>query len=406
MGLLDTLVGAALNPFGVPSKGEWNLTQGSFSTTNPTKSVIFFFENKNGKESDQRAGLEQIADAGGRRKAVYEYPYQDGQALGDLGRKGNKYVFNIKFFGANYQLLLKDFIDVVINSNKSGTLTHPVLGDIPCGAQDYEFIHRHDESNAVTIKVTFLEDNHSVLALGNLTPIGSNFSLRGLLQSITNVQAFISDAIFVISAALLIPAAFKAALLARLSSIINQCASLLGQLAVTFSTDSQLQTLAANASVAGGLTNLNSGTSVGGNSIPPVFQVGFSSNSTGTSLLNSFSTNNQITPGQVVFQTNQIRSNIGQAIEDIQNSFSNSGSAIVLAYRQLVVDLQTAVETSISNSNATIIIYLVPYNMSMRRIAQLNGLLPDRQNDIYNLNPNLDSVNLVLKNSQVLVPSE
>src|SRR6478609_5693693 len=93
-GDIGGLFSQVLNPFGLPSKGAWNLQQGKFITSD---------------------GL-----------AVYEYPYIDGQALKDLGRKGEKFVMNIKFFGDNYQGLFKDFIDTVAKGNKKGTLIHPV----------------------------------------------------------------------------------------------------------------------------------------------------------------------------------------------------------------------------------------------------------------------------------------
>ena len=89
---------------------------------------MFFVENKIGQLPGELSAVDTISDSGGRRLAVYEYPYVDGQAVQDLGRKGERFTFNIKFFGNNYQLLFKDFIERVSRSTETGTLNHPVRG--------------------------------------------------------------------------------------------------------------------------------------------------------------------------------------------------------------------------------------------------------------------------------------
>lgn len=414
-----TIIGAAANPYGVPSAGDWHLTEGSFFVPSTLDRVTFFFETAKGDSSTQKTGLEQIADCGGRRKIAYEYPYRDGQALGDAGRRGGRFSFNLKFFGQDYQTLFQKFLKVVVNNPASGILTHPVLGNIPCGFSDYEFVHRYDERNCVTIRATFLEDNFGDLTATNLTVPSPNSSLRAALQMLTDAQATVGLAISDVSAALKIPGAIRASLQARLDSIVGSLSGLLGQLAATFSTDSHLQSLAAKGqstlgSVAGSgssstqLLSVNAGVDAStGQTLPPVFQVGFSPSDQAAqvALTSGFVSANQITPTQAVYQMNLIRAQVSAAITDAETTLGSPGSEIALSYRALAVQFQQTVENCISQSSASVRIYTVPFVMSARMAAFENGLSVDRQNDIAELNPSLDCLNLIPKGTLLVVPA-
>jgi len=414
LGAVGDIIGAATNPFGLPSKGEWNLIEGSFTTKTTQKKVTFFFEKAKGEDRTQKTGLEQVSDGGGRRKAIYEYPYRDGQVVDDLGRRGEKFTFNLTFFGSNYQKLFKDFMDVVVSSKESGILTHPVRGQIPCAFQEYEFVHRHDQFNAVTIRATFIEDNQDVLKNTNLQTASANSALRSALQTLTDAQSFIGTAIVTVGAALPIPGSIQSAMQSRLSSITGGLSRLFSQLAATFSSDSQLQSLAAKASqVNGGVTALNSGTTASsasvsqGQVLPPVFQVGVGKTEAQSlqTLASQFSNTNQITAQQAVYQMNQVRAQISEAIQYTEAQFSSSGFDIILTYRQLAVQFQAAVEAAISSASPSVKVYTVPFDMSLRRVAFLNGLDPDRQGDIAILNPDIDSINFVPQGSVLVVPA-
>jgi prophage DNA circulation protein len=417
MGLLSAvgdIVGIASNPYGTPSKGEWTLTEGSFFIPATGKKVKFFFETAKGESRTRRTGLEQISDTGGRRKVIYEYPYKDGQVLDDLGRKGEKFAFNLKFWGTDYKTLFQEFLDTVTKSKESGILTHPVLGQINCGFLDYEFVHRYDEFSAVTIRANFIEDTKDQLLATNLTAVSANSSLRSALSALTDLQASISDGISVLSATLLIPAAVKSALNARLASITGQLSRFLGQLSATFSTSQDLKRLAAAANQAGGYQFLSSGISqstgavtTAGQNLPPVFQVGFDENTASAVAAQETSYANAaaITPQQAVYQMNVIRSQISDAITEVDTAFGNSGADVALSYRTLAVVFQQAVEASVYTTGSSIKVYTVPRLMSLRQIAADNGLDPDRQNDIFALNPGLDSANFVPQGTQLTIPT-
>src|ERR1700690_3680051 len=123
-------IAAFSNPFGVPSKGEWNLGKGVYNNSEKLDTIFYYEKPAKGQSPAIKTALDTTTDTGGRRVAVYEYPYIDGQKTDDLGRKGETYVFNIKFFGVNYQQQLTFFIRNVVNDPGPGILTHPTLSPI------------------------------------------------------------------------------------------------------------------------------------------------------------------------------------------------------------------------------------------------------------------------------------
>lgn len=410
-------ISAFSNPFGAPSKGEWNLTKGVYTTQISKQSVIFFYDKKD-PDPSQRTAVESISDSGGRRLAVYEYPYLDGQALADLGRKGEQFTFTIVFTGLNYQQKFQQFLSVVVNSNEPGTLTHPIRGAIQARYRDHEFVHSHDKWNAIVIKAVFLEDNTGTLAATNVAASSQDSALRSALQTLTTVQATVQQSIFAVQALLLLPAAIANAMNQRLTSITSQGSSLLGSLAATFSSDQQLQQLVAQGSTTGGVVALNSGTTVqqpgvnqGGTGtqtqLPPVYQAGFDPQTQAAvnSNVASYVNANQLTSQQAVFITNQMRTAIGAAIAEAQTNFGNQYYNIMVTYRGLAVAMQAAVEACLASEQAQVVVYQVPYAMSLRMVAFLNGLTPDDSVTIAALNPTVPSVNYVPSGTQLIVPA-
>lgn len=403
-------VPAISNPYGVPSQGQWNLRRGVYIGNTTKQSIVFFYEEKDPNPT-QRTAVDQVTDSGGRRLAIFEYPYVDGQKIVDMGRKGETHVFNIKFFGLNYQQLFNQFIDVVLNQNEQGTIIHPIRGALIVKFRDYEFIHRHDEWNAVTIKATFVEDSTGAINTIQTKNASQDSALRSALQFLTTTQSTISTGITEVSAALLLPSAISAAMKNRLTSIVGQASRLLGQLAATFSSSTQLQQLASQSqNLVGGITSLSAGTVVEGNSqasLPPVYQVGFDSTTQDAidGQLSNFVNANQITPQQAVFNANQSRLAISAAIAEIETNLGNDGYDLVVQYRGLAVSIQQATESAIAATQSLVKIFVTPTPMSLRTIAKLSGLDPDRQNDIEQLNPYLASVNYVPAGVKVTVPA-
>jgi hypothetical protein len=417
MAINDVLFGKKdkLNVFGAPSQGEWNLSKGVYTTKKTGRAVTFFYENSKGEDPLQKTAIDQISDKGGRRLAKYEYPYSNGQGLADLGRKAESMTFNIKFHGLNYQQKFKEFLDVVTNNNEQGTLLHPIRGPLTVRFEEYEFVHRYDEWNSITIKAVFQEDNTDQILSTNLPLTSQDSALRSAVQNLSDSDFSITDSIKSLITTLNIPSAIQSNLLLQKQQINGQVSGLLGQLAASFSSNSQiLKLLSQSVGLSGGSTGLSSGTAlVQGSavgvqvSLPPVFQVGFdpATQASINSQLSNYVSANQITPQQAVFAANQARLNITVMIAAIESKFGNFGYSIVVQYRGLANSMQAAVEASIAATQNRVKIYTVPRAMSLRMVAQENGLPPSRQNDIEALNPYLGSVNYVPANTILTVPA-
>lgn len=400
-------IGALSNPFGVPSAGEWNLARGIYtSKLDPTKTMVFFYEKKDPTPT-QHTAIDQINDTGGRRIVKYEYPYRDGQRLADLGRKGETFSMNIKFHGLQYQTKLKEFLNVMVNSSDPATVTHPIRGAVTARYVSHDMVHRYDEWNAVTIKVIFEEDNTDELEQINLTQASQDSALRTALQTLVDTQASISQLISDTSALLHLPTAVINAMKNRLQSLTGQISRLLGQLGVTYSSSSTLHSLAASsATLPGGVSSLSSGKTTSA-SLPAVYQVGFDPTTQASinSQIDDFVSANQITSQQAVYSANQARASITDAIAEITANMGNDGYDIVVQYRSLANTVQQAVESSLTATRVQVKIFTVQVPMSLRQVANLNGLTPDDQNLLESLNPYLPSVNYLPKGTQVTVPA-
>lgn len=428
MGLLDNLgdlIPGLGNPFGLPSEGIWNLQQGSFTTGNSGSGILgaignflgggqtvtFYVENAIGQFPNQITAIDTISDSGGRRLAAYEYPYVDGTTYQDLGRKGERFVMNIKFFGSNYQILFKNFIEVVTKNNQLGTLNHPVRGTFPARFLEWEFVHRHDEWNSVTIKATFVEDNINQTSALNIFD-SINSSLRNGLQVLSSVSSAISTALAEAKALLNFPTSELTLLQTALAGVAFTVSNLLGQLAATYSTDATITAVLANGVSTGGILQANSGTVTATTAnptgqVPPVYQAGFSSTAQATIAANlaSFVNSNQVTPQQALFNANQALTQIAAAVAQVNSLLGNQGYSVVLQYRILAVQIQNVTQAAIANILTQVTLYTVPFNMSLRMVAYLNGLPPDSQNNIENLNPYIQSVNYIAAGTIIQVPA-
>lgn len=417
MPLLDIagdLLAVLNNPFGSTNQAQWNLTEGSFTQDETGERVVFLFDQTAAvarqeaaqENSQQRTAVSTISDKGGRRKVKYEYPYRNGQRVRDLGRQAESYDLNIVFHGPQYQTLFNRFLRVCVNSKLSGVFSHPVRGSIRGAFESYEFNHSHDMNNAVAIRCTFIEDSSDDLTALNAEKSAPDSVIRQALSILTDVQATITHAIDIVEFAQSVPKRATDLLNARIDGIVSAASTLLGKLASTFGTDVQLKALAAQANNAGlPITSLTAGES-DGKSLPAVFQVGMVAEA--ADLLDAqeaaFIGANQVSTSQAIFQTNKIRQSIAAGIEEAETELGNDGADIVLAYRTLAVQMQDTVEAAISAASLRVREFTVPYNMSLRQVAFLNGLSPDRQNDLADLNPALQSVNFVAEDTVLTVP--
>lgn len=407
-GILSTLGGFS-NPYGAPSREEWAINSAKFRLLDGSNLEILFFAAEPSEDRDgDKTALENVGDSGGRRLAIYEYPYRDGQAIEDLGRKGEKFVFNLTFFGPRYRDRYIEFYQKVIEQRAQGILTHPSIGDITARLSDYEFIHSHDQFNAVKLRCTFVEDSTTNTRDGqpSTDKIGAVDSfLRTALSTLTKVQAAVQQNIFAYESISLLPGAVVAAMRQRLSSVVNLHAGLLSKMAATFASDGSIVDLASNS---GGVTGSNSGTSAAtGRELPPVFQVGLAPAEAQVVAehQDAFINANQVTATQLVYDTNRAREEVAEAIAYHESQLGSDAFDAVISYRELVVAYQKAAESCIKSAALQTVQYLVPYDMTLAEAAFLNKLSPDRMVDIDRLNPHIESANLLRQGDVVLVPA-
>jgi hypothetical protein len=402
-------IGGFSNPYGSPSQDEWAINSAKFTLLDGSGTSILFFAAKASEDPfGNKSALESVSDSGGRRIAIYEYPYRDGQATEDLGRKGERYSFVLTFFGPRYRERYVEFYQKVITQRSLGILTHPSIGDKPARLMDYEFVHRYDQFNAVSLRCSFVEDNTATTGDNQptLDKVGAIDSLlRGALSTMTKVNRVVQNNIFAFEAILLLPGATVNAMRLRLSSIMDGHASLLGAMASTFSSNGSIIALASSS---GGINNANSGTSAStGNVLPPVFEVGLPPSEAETVAANqaAFQNANQVTSTQLVYNANVERSKVAEAIAYHESNMGSDSADAVIAYRELVVSFQKAVESCIKSASLQTVQYLVPYEMTLAEAAFLNKLSPDRMVDIERLNPQIESANSIAAGSVIAVPS-
>lgn len=97
-----------------------------------------------------------VDDSLAKAAAIFEFPYQDGGEVEDLGAHPERFTLNAIFFGDDYKARLTKFLDAV-NRRGAGELVHPVWGSMPLvvalGAQ---VRHAAPEPDAATVRVEFV----------------------------------------------------------------------------------------------------------------------------------------------------------------------------------------------------------------------------------------------------------
>jgi hypothetical protein len=357
------------------------------------------------KESlDYSAGLSRVEDQGGRRLAVFKLPYVDGQTSDDLGREGYAWSFDAIIHGSNYRAAYKTLKERLENSAIPGDLIHPVNGRVRARPRSWSFVHEYQSRQAVLFRVEFIEHNFDIGQIEIRPDEAENTSvfknaLAAALQFVSKIGSVID----------------------RVKAISNLATSVVN----TFERDlAEVQLLLKN-----NLVSLNASFNIDGQTdIPGVLPVtnGGSTTSDPTGESGTASTVNVVTspndpfaalrgttadvplvtPQQAVDAANVYRARIDQQIQDIQaQDLELELYEDVLTLQASAIALQAAVEAGISSSRPRIKEFVVPFSMSVRMAAFMNGLTPDQGSEIDQLNPSLDSLNWIEKGTVLLIPT-
>lgn len=370
---------------------EWDIQEGSYGHDS---SIVLFHVITS--KSDYQAALPTISDIGGRRKVKYKFPYVDGQTTDDLGRKPESFDFEILIHGQRYldglKKLLKEFDDP-----RPGTLVHPVRGTLIVAVEDVQIVHSQEKRKAASLKVVFIEHNFTIGDIKASKDVSVKGALSALLDAFSAIDKAITNVLGAVQFAL---------------SLRQQIAQLIADYKNQYTTTAQ---------------TINSSFNTRGSAdIPgllPVNQGGTGSPGTGATFPLTGSTIDDtaqntlpaVAANDVAKQVNASRATLASLIQQIQSMGNAPGDAGTgpgsLFFHDTILDLKTggvllqdAFEKGVASSQAQVIDYVTPREMSLREIAFANGLSPNRFSDIFILNPELDSVNSVPPSTKIKVP--
>lgn len=381
-------LGALVLDFAGRDPSEWVLLEGSYN------GILFHvFQSK----TSYQAALPRMNDTTGRRKVKYSFPYRDGQTTDDLGRKPQGFEVEVLIHGKRYQeglfALLAEF-----NKPTPGVLVHPIRGRIQAVVEDVSISHSSEQRQACMMKITFSEHNFSIGELGLEQKDTTKSALSKALAAFQKIQAIVTNVEGAINFT---------------RTIKNRIKQSLEEYSFRFGTT---------------MTNMNAtfnqGSSTDIPSLLPVNQGGtFNSDGTVTSELFVTSRSvsdpfnsvpvDQLTPetatalavDEITKQVSALREEAAALINDIQDS----GGALelyddIIQIRQTVVLMQDVLEVGVKSSNAQVLDYLTPRDMSIREVAFANGISVEEVQQIDLLNPSLESVNFIAKGTRMRIP--
>lgn len=381
-GILQTLALAGRDP------SKWDLLEGSYNNV-----LFHVFQSK----TEYQAELPRISDRGGRRKVKYKFPYKDGQTTDDLGREPESFDVEVLFHGNRY---MQGFVALKAQLDKPtpGVLVHPVRGNIKCVPETYEIVHESQSRKALTIKVSFTEHNFTI---GDLRDF-KDTSVKGALATALGVISTINNVITNVIGSALFVNSLKNQVKQALTDYSNQFGTTLTNLNQIFNKNSS--------SDIPGLLPVNDG----GNRNPDGtlastnFTIATSPNDVISSVNLSQQTQTALAVGTVTKQVVAIRQQLATIIATIESGANGQGSLEfhddVVNLKETGILMQDCLEKGIASSQIQVIAFIVPRDMSLREVAFMNSLEPDRVVDLDLLNPNLESINLLRKGTTVQVP--
>jgi DNA circularisation protein len=335
------------------------------------------------------AGLSQVSDTGGRRKAIYQFPYVDGQTTDDLGRSGETWSFDVIFFGPNYLQGWQNLYNQLLKST-SGTLIHPVRGAFTAVPKSWTFTHESATRQALLMRIDFIEHNFNIgsptsnpVAQTPLSFINTALNkISNLVSAINQIQTEINATIQV-----------KNEITAIVNDLITGYKTTLINFNLTFNNGSPIN-------VPGAVPTTTSTT------ISPVAVPA------NNPFYNNQATNPNIaqaqsyTTQQAIKASNDYSAQVTSAIQTYKdNGLELSQYQSIFDIQGTAIALQNVLQSGLQNSQPTVLNYTLPVIMSLREVAFANGLEPDDMASILNLNPDLDSTNSIDAGTVLQVPN-
>jgi len=395
-------VAGILQDFTGFAEKNWNIQEAAYLSDSSAKlagtsAYIKFHIFKS--SSEYGAGLSQVSDHGGRRKVKYSYPYRDGQTTDDLGRMPESFDFDIIFHGKNYMVGFNKILKEIDNPSP-GTLIHPVRGVLRVVPESWQITHSSSSRQAMTIRITFIEHNFTI---GTINEISAK-TVKSALTTALETFAKIERAILEVEGAITFGRTLINKIKAALSTYKTNYAVLLGKMNKTFNKGSSVDIptlLPVNLGGSSGTTGESSTFPLVTNQNDPYKDVPLDSLSSETTTA--------IAVIELTKEVNSLRDSVNSIVTDIAGGADGQGALdfydVVLDLKDSAIKMQDVLEQGIQTSQARITSYTTPRDMSLREVAFLNGLEVDRVIDLDILNPELLSVNFILKGTAVKVPA-
>jgi len=408
-------------------QSEWNIVECSYTPSRYNKSlpptpVLFniFVSKRADARNNYQASMPSIRDSGGRRSQSIELLYEDGETQEDLGRKGEHFSLEIIVYGLTYRNGLNKIL-TVLQQPTSGTLLHPVRGEVECKLDTYEIEHSHDRTNAAMLRITLRETNFSALSFGKLI---DTFTTK-LAKALAILNA-ISAMIQLLGAIGTIARSVARQIIAKINEYTQTFRSFLVDCNSTFGVAGAVSSLPGIVPVsAGGLaapassrarasTAVTAGTG-GTATLPGGFvQVGtrfrtvVAANDPLASVpkeLLSDVARQALAAQDLTKRCSVLRGQVQEILDD----FKTNGIVLdmyegILSLKQSVIAAQEVLEQGLQSSQTRIINYTTPRLMSIREVAFENGISPNSSSDIELLNQWLESVNYIPAGTVLKVP--
>lgn len=104
-----------------------------------------------------------------RSTVAHSYPFRDGAEIEDLGLQATRHSLRAMLFGANAEAQYQQLL-VALEAPGPGELSHPVHGQLQVVVESVRPSFDADNTDSVTLEITFVEDGTRVHVFGAVIP--------------------------------------------------------------------------------------------------------------------------------------------------------------------------------------------------------------------------------------------
>lgn len=393
-----------LSNFGGSSVAQWDIDEASYisnatkqSNPNALPAVFHVFQS----QQPFKAGLASVNDNYGRRKVKYMFPYKDGQASDDLGKKPAEYTFDVLIHGPNYLQGLSGLVNELSQATP-GVLTHPIFGDIDVIVEDYTLLHHAEERLAVHLQLKFSENSFTIQDAFDVSA-SNNKSFTSAISKVLSAFEKIQNLASAVSANLQAASTLRQQVLQGVNDFQSFYAQTAGQINAAFNPNpASIPTLfpvnlggvqnpdgtVVNPPVTGGLSPNDPFANVPVSQLSQAAQTALAVQTTQKSLQNTWN-------------------NGAALIAQLESTLNGQGALRfhdnIQDIKQTLLDLESSIKAGLASSRFKVFQYQLPWEMSAREVCFANNISLDNVSEIAILNPFIESTNAIPKGTILTV---